>query len=230
MERKNDIRGILAVAMVAVIYHLIVFLIPFVKNSVFWLSYGITLVAFVVAVVALMQAFKRGSDAQSKFYGFPIAKIGVLYGGAQVLACIVFMALAKWMLLWVAALVQGAGLAVAVLGLVAADTVRDAIEEQDVQLRQTVSRMRAIQSRVNQLPGQVEDTEALKAVRAFAEEVRYSDPVSSDDLAEIENDLSAAVDELQQAVVEGDAEAVITLTKKAMAVLTERNRLCKLYK
>lgn len=42
-------------------------------------------------------------------------------------------------------------------------------------------------------------------LKKLAEDLRYSDPVSSDTLAEIEWDLSAAVDELQAAAIDGDS-------------------------
>ena len=42
--------------------------------------------------------------------------------------------------------------------------------------------------------------------------------------------LSAAVDELQAAYVDGDSDAVAQLCRKASALLAERNRLCKLNK
>ena len=86
--------------------------------------------------------------------------------------------------------------------------------------------MRAIQSKANQMAALCADP----GVKKFAEEVRYSDPVSADALAEIERDLAAAVDELQAAVVDGDNANIPALTRKASAVLAERNRLCKLNK
>lgn len=75
-----------------------------------------------------------------------------------------------------------------------------------------------------------EDVAARAVLKAFSEEIRYSDPVSSPAIAEVEADLSAAIDELQQVVVAGDAEAVKTSCRKGMAILAERNRLCKLNK
>ena len=73
----------------------------------------------------------------------------------------------------------------------------------------------------------IDDGSALKKL---AEELRYSDPVSSAALTEIERDLSAAVEELQAAVIDADTSAVKHLCRKASALLAERSRLCKLNK
>ena len=66
--------------------------------------------------------------------------------------------------------------------------------------------------------------------KEMAEEFRYSDPVSSEALADIETELSACVDELQKAVVDGDSVSGRELCRKVSVTLTERNRLCKLNK
>ena len=70
----------------------------------------------------------------------------------------------------------------------------------------------------------------LPEVQQFCENIRYSDPVSSEALAEIERDLSAAVDDLQAAIVDGDNGVISQLARKADTLLSERNRLCKLNK
>ena len=64
----------------------------------------------------------------------------------------------------------------------------------------------------------------------MAEEFKYSDPVSSEAIKNIENELSEMVDELQKAVVDNDSESIIGLCDKIKISLTERNRLCKLNK
>ena len=86
--------------------------------------------------------------------------------------------------------------------------------------------MRYLQSKVHQMDVHSEDA----GIKALADEFRYSDPVSSDTIADAEADLAAAVDELQAAYIDGDSEAVAKLCRKASALLAERNRLCKLNK
>jgi hypothetical protein len=74
------------------------------------------------------------------------------------------------------------------------------------------------------------DENAKKVLQDVADEFRYSDPVSSESLKDIENELENQVGELQLAVTEENAENIITLCKKIKITLTERNRLCKLGK
>lgn len=227
---KDSVRALIAAIAIFVIYNLVVFLIPFNMNGVFWTSYVFTLVAFAVVMASIYIAFIRNPDSKSKFYGFPIAKIGVIYGIAQLAVCVVFMALGRIAPVWLAVLVYGVGLCVAVIGLVSADAVRDNIETQDKVLKKDVALMRSLQSKVNQMVNMCDVADATTKLKAFAEELKYSDPVSSDSLAEIEADLSAVITELQNAVVGGDSNSIKVLCRKATLTLSERNRLCKLSK
>lgn len=140
------------------------------------------------------------------------------------------MALSAYVPVWLAVLVYAITLGAAVIGLISADAVVEEIHVQDEKLKKDVTLMRGLQSKLNQMAAQCDNPDAAGAVKKFAEELRCSDPVSSEALTEIECDISAAVDDLQSAIIDGDSEATKQLCRKASAVLTERNRLCKLNK
>ena len=224
--KKDTMRGIIGLGVLLVLYILIAFLIPFVHTATFWVSFVFTLIAFAVVAASMYIAFIKNPDAKSKFYGFPIAKIGAIYGLVQLIAGFIFMALSQWAPAWAAILVYAIALGAAVIGLISAEAVVSEIQVQDVKLKKDVSLMRSLQSKVNQIAAQSENAE----INALADEFRYSDPVSNNAIADAETDLAAAVDELQSAYVDGDSEAVAKLCRRASALLAERNRLCKLNK
>lgn len=228
--KKDTLRAIAALAVMVVVYHVLAFAIPFVKSGAFWLSYVFTLLALAVGALSIYIAFFKKPDAKSKFYGFPIARIGVVYALIQILVGLVFMAVGQWIPGWIPAVIYVLGLGVALIGLISAEAVVEEIHVQDVKLKKDVSVMRGLQSKVNPLAGMCDDADAADAVKDFAEAMRYSDPVSGENMEAIEGELSAVVDELQQAVVDGDAASVKQLCRKATTVLAERNRLCKLSK
>lgn len=219
-------RGAVCLGVLLALYLLLAFLVPFVKTGVYWLSFVFTLIAFGVTGYALYTAFMKKLDARSRYYGFPIARIGVIYIGGQLAVGMLFMAFGRWIPAWLAVLVYAAMLGAAVIGLVSADTVVETIHTQDRKLKKDVAFMRSLQSKANQMAAQC----SLPEVKQFCENVRYSDPVSGEALAEIERDLSAAVDDLQAAMVDGENETVKQLAQKAEDLLLERNRLCKLNK
>ena len=224
--KKDTIRSIIVGVVLLAIYHLLAFAMPSVKNGTFWVSYSFTLTAFGVLFASIYIAFLKKADAKSRFYGFPIARIGVIYAAAQLVVSLAVMALGKYIPWWIPLVVYAVALGAALIGLISVDAVVDQIQTMDTKLKKDVSAMRALQTKVSQMAAQSGDA----VLKALAEEFRYSDPVSSDAIAEAEADLAAAVDQLQTAYVDGDKDAMAQLCRKASALLAERNRLCKLNK
>lgn len=224
--KKDTIRAIVVAVIALALYNLIAFVIPFAHTAAFWVSYGFTMAAFPVVAAAIYIAFIKNSDAKSRFYGFPIARIGLIYGAAQLIVSLVVMALAQWAPWWIPTLLYAIGMGVTIIGLISAEAVVDEIHTQDGKLKDNTVMMRTLQSKISQIAAQTDDA----AIKALAEEFRYSDPVSNNAIADAEADLAAAVDQLQAAFVDGDKEAVVQLCRKATALLAERNRLCKLNK
>lgn len=224
--KKGTLRGITALGILLVLYHLAVFLIPFAKTAVFWLSYGFTLTAFAVGAGAVLMAFGRKADAKSRFYGFPVARVGIVYAAVQLIAGLVFMGIGKWVFWWIPALVYAMALGAALLGLIATEATLEEIQTQDAKLKKDVTAMRALQSKVCRLAGDCE----VPALKKLAEELRYADPVSSHATEAAEADLADLVSQLELAAVQGGRDGVEALCRKATAALSERNRLCKLNK
>ena len=223
--KKNTVRTAVVWLILLAVYHVIVFAVPFTHNGAFWLSYVFALAAFAVLGAATYLGEIKGEGVKSKFYGFPILRLGAVYFAVQIVLSLIVMAVAV-VKIWVALVVYVILLGAAAIGLIAADAMREEIQRQDVKLKKDVSFMRNLQSKVCQMATQCDAPE----LKRFAEDIRYSDPVSSDALGDIEQELAAAVEELQAAVVDGDGESVAQLCRKASAVLSERNRLCKLNK
>lgn len=227
---EKEKKGVLVLALLFVVYTLIVLAVPFAKGGMFWLTYLFTAVAFGVQAYVFKLSFEKEAGAKSKFYGFPIARVGVLYLAVQIVLGLVFMALAVVAPVWLALVLYLALLVAAAVGVIATDSIRDEVERQDTQLKKDVATMRALQSKAAALPARCEDATAKAALEKLAEEFRYSDPVSAPALTDLETDMAATMEELSAAVTDGDNAAVLALCKKISATLAERNRLCKLNK
>lgn len=230
MKNKNTVRGYIILGIALAAWLVIVLAVPFVKNAAYWLSFVFTLLAFAAQLYVFKISFRNGESVRSKFYGFPIARIGVMYLAVQLVLGLLVMALAKWLPAWIGVILFVIVLAVAAVGCIAADMMRDEVERQDVQLKKDVSHMRAMQSKANALVNQCDKPEIKTELEKLAEDFRFSDPVSSEALADIEASLSACLDELQRSLTDGDMDSAAVLCRRAKTALAERNRLCKLNK
>lgn len=227
--KKNTIRTAIVWLILLAVYHVIVFAVPFTHNGAFWLSYVFALAAFAVLGAATYLGEIKGEGVKSKFYGFPILRLGAVYFAVQIVLGLIVMAIAV-VKLWVALVIYVILLGAAAIGLIAADAMREEIERQDVVQKKNTSTMLSLRSKAGTLPGLTDNAEMKKALTNLSENFRFSDPVSSDALVEIEQDLASLLDELQKALLEKDSASAETLCKQTELKLVERNRLCKLNK
>lgn len=225
---KNKTRFYIALGAVFAAFCVLAFAIPFVKNAVFWLAFVFGAAAIAVQLYSFPKAFGSDESVKSKFYGFPIVNLTVIYLAAQLVLSLLFMALAKWIPAWAEIVVCTLLLLAALVGFVTADAMREEVEQQDVKIKKEVGNMRTLQSRMRTLAAM--DSGASAQLAKLAEEFRFSDPVSSAATEELEFELTVAVDDIQQAVSDGDDAATIELCRRCSITLAERNRVCRLNK
>ena len=227
---KNGLRGYITLAIIFVVFSVIAFAAPFSMTAPFWIAYIFGVIAIAYQIYVFKISFAKGEDVKSKFYGFPIAKIGVVYLVAQLALSLVQMCLAAFIPVWIVIIINIIPVAVAAIGCIAADAMRDEIVRQDVQLKKDVSNMRALQSLSATLMGMCSDESLKSELQKLADEFKFSDPVSSDATKEIEKDLDVQMKELQKALIDRDFESAKGLCDKLICGLSERNRVCALNK
>ena len=228
--KKNAIRWWVVLGVVLVVYNVLAFALPFPKTAVFAVSYLFTMIAILAQIYVIRTAFYRGEGVKSKFYGFPIAKLGVIYLAVQLIAGLVFMALGLIVPVWLPLALYVVLLGVAAVGFVAADAARDEVVRQEVKLEKDVSRMREFQAKGRALVTLNQVPEAARPLEKLAEDLRFSDPVSSEALTEIEDRLAECLAQLQEAVSAQKTEQILSVCQEAEHILAERNQLCKLSK
>lgn len=227
---KNKIRGYVVLAVLVALLCVVAFVPPLTRNATFWVGFVFGSVAIFTQLYFLKVSFCKGKDVKSKFYGFPIARLGVIYLVTQLCFSIAEMVLAKLLAPWIAVLVNVVFIAFAIIGCVAAETMRDEIERQDVVLKTNVNNMRSMQSLSLAIVGLCADEELKSELQKVSDEFKFSDPVSSEATLEIEKELENQLKEIQATVVEGDNESAKKLCKNVIVSLAERNRVCKLGK
>ena len=227
---KNEKKPLFMAITVLVIVAVISFLIPVTKNTVYWLAVGFMALAALMQVFVLKTAFGRGTSAKSKFYGFPIARVGICYLVVQIVVSIIFMLCAKWIPVWPVVVTSLLLFLIAAVGFVVTDTVRNEVERQDNKLQSDISCISTLRSIVYPLSSQCTDPASTDALNKLADEFRYSDPVSSESLKPVEQELEGLVEQLQSAVTSEKADEVVRLCNETSRVLSERNHLCKLNK
>ena len=102
MKNRRSVLAVGAILLAVVL--LIAFAVPFARTGVFYIALGFEIAAFLVALFAAHVAFEKGEDTRSRFYGFPIARIGAVYLIAETALSLILMALSKICPAWAAAI------------------------------------------------------------------------------------------------------------------------------
>ena len=113
---KNTGKGILILVLIAAAFNLIAFTVPFDREKVFWISYGFGMFAILFQAYVFKSADAVNGTAKSRFYGFPIIRVGLCYLAVQIALSLLGMAYDVFVPVWAAVLVFGLLLIAAVFG------------------------------------------------------------------------------------------------------------------
>lgn len=225
--KKNELRTAVVVAILLVVFTVISFAVPFHRNGIFALAYIFGMVAIAVQYLVMKISVIHPDSAKSKLYGFPIAKVGMMYMIIQVVLSLLTMVLANILPTWIVVVIYIVLIAAATIGFITTEAVREEVVRQEVKIQTDTGAMLALRSSLSMLPSKTEDSNLQKALQDLADECKYSDPVSNNMTQSIEAEMTAAVAVLKEYLLNNDTEKATSACKRVAGLLEERNRLCK---
>ncbi len=229
---KRQISLIAVYVIVLIVFNVIFFAAPFEKNGCSWVMYAFSNVSIIFGLCISFYAFNSGNSEdglQSKVYGFPIFRVGIIYMVMQVAISIILFAIGHFTRVptWVGVIVSVLLLGIAAIGVIATDNVRDIVEQNEKVVKEKTIQMRRFKLDFDGIAPYANDPELKKELEKLAEKVKYSDPVSSDDLQEIEEELQAETNNLRNLVKGGNVEEARAKLTLVSNILEDRNRRCK---
>lgn len=221
--KKNTKRVYIILGIAFVLFNVIAFAVPTAKTTTFWIAYAFTIVAFALQIGIWNAAFKVDDTLKSKFLGIPIIYVGIVYLAFQLIAFAVFMAFPV-ILSWIAVIICALILGISAICLISADAARGEIARVEEKVNSKVFYIRELQVDVEMLAEEEQNPETKMALQKLAEKIRYSDPMSSEVLADLEAKIKEKAAELKTADHKSEIISELDL------LLTERNKKAKLLK
>ena len=225
---KNRGMSLATVFIILAVYNVVVFVIPFSRGGGFWTGYGFSMLAIFLTAAVGFYAFDR-EDLKSKVYGMPLMLVAWRYLVIQLIVGLVEMMVQNIIPFQYGIVVNTVLLGACLIGLIAVNIGKEEIERIDEKIKEKVFYIRALQVDVEGLTGRVSD-DLKKILKELAETIRYSDPMSSPQLAAIENKIETKVAVLTEAVEKADGDAIKALCGELQQLFAERNRKCKILK
>ena len=221
--KKNSSKGYVILGILFVLVSVIAFAVPLAKTAAFWISYAFTVIAFAAQIIIWKTALGKEEALKSKFLGVPVVYSGVVYLIVQVIAFAVFLFIPK-LPVWSAVISCAVIAGVSAVCMIASDVGRSEIEQVSVKVQEKTFYIKQLQVDVELLAGAEADTATKSALTQLAENIRYSDPMSNEQIADIENRITAKIAELKSATDKAKIIAELNL------LLDERNRKTKILK
>jgi len=225
---KSRVMSLIVALIVLIVYNVIAFVLPFDKGAGFWLGYAFSLFAILLTVIVLFYTLRHES-MRSRFYRLSFIYIVWIYLVVQVIVSLVEMGF-EFIPPQYPLILNLVLLVLCLIGLISAQAGIGEVERLDDKVKEKSLFLNSLQADVVGLVEKVQGVSLKKDLVVLADTIRYSDPMSSPQLAPIENEIEAKVAALIESVGRLDAPTATALCEELQQLFAERNRQCKLLK
>ena len=231
---KNSKKYIIIIGILLVLYNVLVWAIPFPKNDLatFIICYVATMVAFLAQPVIYYVALNNKESLKSKIYGWPILKVGYTYGLIQLIISVVFYIIGAFVVVptWISIIISVILIAAALIGVLITDSYREEIEKIEVNAPITKKFVLDLRIDTESFSKKITAEPIHSELVAFAELVKYSDPVSTEVLVDLEDEISRKYIEIKELIINEKLIEARNELKEIYILMEERNKRCKVTK
>ena len=212
------------------LYNVIVFVVTNENYGTesFWIGYALITASLVGNLVCSFIALNTKSNAKV-FYKIPLIAISIVGIVASTIAGAFVMTVPD-IETWVGVIVSFAILAIVAIVILGAKSTADIIGEIDDIVRTETSFIRGITLDAELLMSSAGNDEIKAEIKKVYEAFRFSDPMSSDALNDIEDRIQNQFNLLQEVVITENTEKVSQVSKDLLNLIDYRNKKCKITK
>lgn len=222
VKTKNIVGIALIYAILLGLFNLLVFTIFKTRTNVFWLSYAFVTLAFAVQIISMSLAFKT-ADVETVFFGIPLASFSIYYLCAAVVIGVVFIIFQRvnfMLALIIQLLVLAAFLIIAIISLM----TRDAVQQIGDNIKENVNNLKSVLVDIELMRDSCSDPELKEALRKLSETVKYSDPITNDSVANVEQRIIQKASELRINIDDGQIADAKQTCGELERLYVERNK------
>lgn len=191
----------------------------------FWIAWGFILVAFIGNLICANIAF-RAENLKKMFYNLPLVTISW-----TALICMLVAGSALMLIpgcpAWVAAVVCAIILAFNAISVIKAAAAASIVNQVDEKIKTKTSFIRSMTVEAVSIMARAKSDEVKAECKKVYEALRYSDPMSSPELAGIEAKIEGKMEELEKAVEFTDEERIHNLSHEILMLIDSRNSKIK---
>lgn len=233
MKLNSKFAKLIALGLIALITYDVIFFVIFGltnHEASFWVSYAFMRVAFGVTAANLYAMSTNGMTLKDWIFGYPIVKHCIIYLILEFILSTIYVVLEEYISFAFAFTTQLIILAVHLVLAISCFLSKQTIQEITTNVEDKTRYIKLLRADAEMLVTKCQNPSLKEHCRKFAEEVRFSDPMSNEYLFELEKELTLAVADCDHAISLQNYEEAYELLNKASLLLKERNQKCKALK
>lgn len=219
----NRIKGYCIGITLFILFNITAFAIPTTRTTTFWITYVFTIIAFIAQIFIWNFALEKAKNLQHRLWSFSIIYIGIVYLVLQIIVFFLFRIIATlptWSAIVVSVIISG----ISIASILASESGVNEIKQNEIKVQNKISFIRGLQTEIDLLINREKDDDVRLALENLAQKIRFSDPMSSEQLKVLENEIDSKVSDLKIATNKKELIDIINL------LLDERNIKCKMIK
>lgn len=197
-------------------------------TSNFYVTIAMMTAGYAFSLFATIIGLKKNKSAEDTFYGIPF-----IYSGMATLIVITVWSTVSIILGLSAAfeiLVLILILSVALGKLFKKSVAREIVVEKEEQFKVQISFIKTLTADADVLIRKAKSDEIKTETKKIYEAIRYSDPISNEELEDIETQITIKFNEFSQAVESDLVDESKSKSAELLTLINDRNKKCKLLK
>lgn len=210
------------------VYMVVILLIPFARNEVYWCSFAISVLEYCGSGAIVIMAIKSKNDKEKIF---DLAKIR-----SSCIFCLVCIIMNTFVMaygnvsMWVVLISNLIAIGVYVLVVILFSAQKKYNKNFEEKLHEQTGEIKFFYSKIEKLISKTYSIELRSSLQELLEVLKYSDPITPEELSDLGGNVVQHVSKLEKLIHSEQEVEAIECSKELLELLRERNRLCKLYK
>lgn len=217
---------ILSCAIVAVAFLVIVFAVPFIWDSTFWVCFASIWIAIALVLLANIYVIATSRSMTSAVYKISLSTVSIIYLIVTGIVSLAIMAVGA-VPFWIALIVEVVLLALCLLGFIGGAAGADLIESDGASTAYSKVTIDTLRSQSRALIPMASDPSAKKALTELSEKLLYTDPMSSDATVPFDQQLITLMGGIDAALRQGEWATVVSLCNDASITIDQRAAICR---
>ena len=208
-----------------ILVNVLVFVIPFEKTAAVFVAWAGLALMFLIGALMMARALGRKSDAApAQLIGRKQVRRTAVFLVLHVLLLAAAAALGTKVPLWAVVAAVAVLLVGGLIALIGIDGTRSAVQKAEKAMQTSTDAMKSFRTMADTLAARGGSPEAQKALRTLAEELRFSDPVSTAASRPLEERIGTLLSSVEE---QDDSPERTELIRRATALVRERAVLVK---